>query len=205
MKLTSLSRKEILAIYLGFLILTSLVAWVYAHPPQTDQFDSVSVLGPNNTATDYFPNNSTTITLNEQIQWNVQTYNHLGSTQLFLLYIKLANADPSRGPNATSNTPSQEPPIAQFYRVLMNNETWNIALDWSVTGESTAAGSTTIQNMTINGSPTPPVSVSAFNGKDFRIIIELWSYDAEVHTFIFSFEANEALKSIFNQIYFNTA
>jgi hypothetical protein len=205
MRLTSLGRKEILVVYLGFLILTSLVAWVYAHPPQTEQFASVSVLGSNNTAADYFPNNITTITLNEPIQWNVQTYNHLGSAQLFLIYIKLANADPSLGPNATGNTPSQELPMAKFYRVVMNNETWTLPLEWSVTGESTAGGSTTIQNMTINGAPTPPVGVSAVNGKSFRIIIELWSYDIEAQAFIFSFEANEALESIFNQIYFNTA
>jgi hypothetical protein len=205
MRLTSLTRKEVFAIYVGFLIMTSLIAWVYAHQPSTEQFASVSLLGSNNTAADYFPSNITTVTLNEQIQWNAQIYNHMGTAQLFLVYIKLSNTSYTLGPNATSNSPNQEPPVAQFYRAVLNGETWNIPLQWSLTGESIAGGSTTIKNMTVNGSPASPVGASAVGGRGFRIIVELWSYDVEDKSFIFSFEANEVLESIFNQIYFNTA
>jgi len=205
MRLTSLTWKEVLAIYLGFLIMTSLFAWVNAHQPTTEQFASISLLGSNNTATDYFPNNIPKVTLNEQIQWNAQIYNHMGTAQLFLAYIKLSNTSYILGPNATSNSPNREPPLAQFYRVVLNDQTWNIPLEWSLTGESIAGGQTTIQNMTLNGSPTAPVDVSAVGGSGFRIIVELWSYDVEGKSFIFSFEANEVLESIFNQIYFNTA
>jgi hypothetical protein len=205
MRLTNLTRKEILALYLGFLILTSLIAWVYAHQPISEEFASISVLGSNNTAAYYFPNNITTVTLNEQIPWNLQIYNHMGNAQLFLVYIKLSNTSYTLGPNATSNSPNQEPPLAKFYRAVLNGEIWNIPLVWSVTRESIAGGSTTIQNMTVNGSPTPPVDISAVGGIGFRIIVELWSYDVGDKSFIFSFEANEVLQSIFNQVYFNTA
>ncbi len=203
MRLTAIRSREFLTLFLAFLVLTSLVAWVMANPPSNEDFASVSVLGPRINATSYFPNNIMTVFLNEQIQWNIQTYNHMGNTQLFALYIKLANTTIT-SPNATSNTPSRGFLLFQSYRALLNNETWNLPLSWSITSETSALGTTRIQSMLVNNSPVNGTDVSAISGRNFRIVIELWSYNVQTHSFLFSFMTRTGLNSAFNQIWFNT-
>jgi uncharacterized membrane protein len=202
MKITTLNRKEIVTIFLGSLILTSLLAWVSATPPRTEQFASVSVLGSRMTVANYFPNNVATVTLNEQIGWNLQVYNHMGTSQLFLLKVILANTTIT-GPDAARNIPTQGSLLMQSFRVVLNNETWSLPLQWSITGETNAGGSTTIQTMMVNNNPVNG-GISAVNGKSFRIVLELWSYDTQEHNVIFSFEVSGVLNSIFNQVWFNT-
>ncbi len=196
-------NREFLTLFLAFLVLTSLVAWVTANPPANEDFASVSTLGSRMSAASYFPNDITTVSLSEQIQWDVQVYNHLGSTQLFALYIKLANLTIS-SPNATSNTPSGGFLLVQYYRAMLNNETWNLPLTWSISSETSGSGMTSIQSMLVNNTPVSVSGVSALNGKNFRIVIELWSYDVQTHSFLFSFIARGTLDSTFNQVWFNT-
>ncbi len=203
MRLGLIRSREFLTLFLAFLVLTSLVAWVVANPPANEDFASVSVLGSRMSAVSYFPNNITTVFLNEQIQWNVQVYNHMSTTQLFALYIKLANTTIT-SPNATSNTPSGGFLLFQSYRAMLSNETWNLPLSWSITSETSVSGTTKIQSMMINNALVPGTDVSAVNGKNFRIVIELWSYDVQTHSFLFSFMTRGVLDSAFNQIWFNT-
>lgn len=199
--------KELVSAYLIFLALTSVVAWVAAHPPRVEEFSSISVLGETMNATNYFPNNTTSVPLNQQISWVVQVYNHMGSVQLYQVKVSVTNTTINgqpAGPNATSHTPSQGDKLLEIYRVLLNGESWNLPLQWSITQETNGGGVTTIQTIRVNNNPVP-VGISAVSGKDFRIVIELWSYDTETHDFIFSFTGNGILYSVFNQIWFDTA
>jgi len=65
--------KEFAWLFLLFLSLTSVTAWVVANPPMQDQFASISVLGTDMTATNYFPAGNSTITPQEAVQWNLRT------------------------------------------------------------------------------------------------------------------------------------
>ena len=187
-----------------FLVLTSTITWVVANPPRLDEFSSISVLGPSMTATSYFPGNSTTVGQNVPINWTVQVYNHMGSVQLFLVRVLLSNLT-IYGPNATDNSPSEGSPILDVYRAVQHNETWTLPLQWSIIDDPSVGGTTTIQTMSINNSTVnPPVKVSASGGLNFRIVIELWSYDIRLGGFIFSFTSNGSLASVFDQIWFNT-
>jgi hypothetical protein len=209
LRIIILGRKEFAAMFLGFLVLTSAIAWVEANPPRIEQFASLSLLGSNMSAAFYFPNNVTTVARNERVIWDVQIYNHMGSSQLFQLVVKLSNSsrtfDP--GPNATSNTPSQGAVLLRSYKALLNNEMWNFPLQWSITGETTSLGpnpSTTLQSIVVNNATIQPqIPVSAVGGKNFRIVVELSSYDQQIPGFVFSFVANGVLESIFNQVWFN--
>jgi hypothetical protein len=203
MRLTLIRSREFLTLFLAFLVLTSLVAWVVANPPTNEDFASISVLGSRMNTVSYFPNNITTVFLNEPIQWNVQVYNHMSTTQLFAVYIKLANVT-ATSPNATSNTPSGGSLLLQSHRAVLRNETWNLPLAWSVTSETSVSGTTKIQSMTINNALVPGIDLSAVGGTNFRIVIELWSYDVQTHSFLFSFMTRTGLNSVFNQIWFNT-
>ncbi len=190
-----------------FLVLTSTIAWVVANPPRIDQFSSVSVLGPDMTAASYFPGNSTTVAPNAQINWTVRVYNHMGSVQLFLLQVLLSNLT-IYGPNPTNNVPSERSlaaPLFNATRAVQDNETWILPLQWSIVDDPSVGGTTTIQTMWINNLPLAvnPL-VSASGGMNFRIVIELWSYDTQLRDFIFSFTSNGSVASVFDQIWFDT-
>jgi hypothetical protein len=204
---TTLLNREFLTLLLAFLVIASAVAWVVENPPRNEDFASISVLGPRMDASVYFPNNDTTVTKNEPIQWYVQVYNHEKDLQLFSVYVLLANLT-TTSPNATSNTPSGGPLLAHYYRAMEKDETWTIPLSWSITNETTVSGTTTIKNVMINGkindtniSALPTVTVPPLR---FRMVIELWSYSVESQSYIFSFISNGILDSQFNQIWFNS-
>jgi hypothetical protein len=207
-RITTLLNREFLTLFLAFLVIASAVAWVVENPPANEDFASISVLGPRMDASVYFPNNDTTVTKNEPIQWYVQVYNHEKDLQLFSVYVLLANLT-TTSPNATSNTPSGGTLLAHYYRAMEKDETWTIPLSWSITNETTVSGTTTIKNVMINSkivngtniSALPTVTVPPLR---FRMVIELWSYSAESQSYIFSFISNGSLDSQFNQIWFNS-
>src|SRR2546428_12929039 len=95
--------KEFAWLFLLFLSLTSVTAWVVANPPMQDQVASISVLGTDMTATNYFPAGNSTITPQEAVQGNVFVSNHLGTPQLFLLTRTLVN-QPLTEPTPLTNT-----------------------------------------------------------------------------------------------------
>ena len=203
--MTTILNRELLTLFLAFLVVASVVSWVVANPPVNEDFASVSVLGPSMNAAVYFPNNVSTIAMNEQVQWYLQVFNHMGDTQLFSLYILLGNLT-TTSPNATSNTPSGGTMVGQYYRAVQDDKTWTIPLLWSITNETALAGTTTIHGLTVNGNHvTTDISAipSITNSLRFRIVIELWSYDVELHNFVFSIIANGVLDSVFDQIWFN--
>jgi hypothetical protein len=186
-----------------FLVLVSTVAWVAENPPMIDEFSSISVLGPTMTASSYFPGNSTTVVRNETVLWNVQVFNHMGTLQLFLVRIKLANFT-IYGPNATTNSPSEGFRLLDVYRAVKYDETWSLPIQWSIMDNPSSSGTTTIQTMMINNSTVSGIGVSAAGGTNLRIVIELYSYDTEANGFVFSFTSNGVLESVFDQIWFNT-
>ena len=195
--------REFVAVYLVFLVLALAVAWVAENPARIDEFTSISVLGTAATPTAYFPGNIANVSLNEVVHWNVQLYNHMGSTQLYLVRIKLGNFTTSYGPNATSNSPSQGPILLDTYRAVQENNTLTLPFQWSISNDTSLAGTTTIQAMTINNSVLNGIRVSSREGAGFRIVIELWTYDLQTHDFVFSFTSYGSLYSVFDQVWFN--
>ncbi len=170
--------KEFAWLFLLFLSLTSVTAWVVANPPMQDQFASISVLGTDMTATNYFPAGNSTITPQEAVQWNVFVYNHLGTAQLFLLTMKLANQTIS-GPSSPTNTPNAGKILMQTYRAVL------------------------IDSVNVNGQLTNGTMISANGGQNFRIVLELEAYDFQTGSFIFSFRSNGTVRSVWDQIWFS--
>ena len=199
--------REFLSLFLAFIALVSLVAWVSANPPAIEQFASISVVGPNNDASSYFPNNNRNVTLNQPVSWTVQVYNHIGSSQLFQLRIKLANRT-MVGPDPTSSPPiwSDGPVVFNSTRAVLQNETWTLPLQWSITSETVAGQIVTIGSMLVNGqaSTTPNVpAVIIPNGNNYRIIVELWSYDIPTRGFLFSYFSGGLPYGVFDQVWFS--
>ncbi len=196
-----MSRKQFLRTYVIFLALTSIVAWTIANPPQTEQFATVSVLGKGMAATDYFPGNNSTVANGQSVTWYGQVYNHMGSAQLFMVRAKLAN-ESIPGPDIVTHNSSAGVDVLNLTRAVRPNETWTFPLIWSVANTTRGPAAVTIPIIEMNNEPRS-VSVSASLGTRFRIIVELWSYDLEIHDFIFSIRVQGFVRSLWSQVWFS--
>ena len=186
--------------FIIFLGLTALIGWVLQNPAQAEKFASISVLNEKMMASNYYPGNTTLVPKDTLLSWNIQVYNHLGSIQLMLVRAKLSNATLSE-PNATYNLPGSGFPIANFTKVVLNNETWTIPLQWEIVNETTGSAAS-IHAMRVNDQTLYP-NLPSVSGQNFRIEIELWTYDLEIHAFLFSFRTDHMVSSVWNQLWFN--
>ncbi len=196
-----LRSRRFVSTYLVFLALTALTAWVVANPPRFEEFISLSVLSMNMTGTGYFSSNTSTVGTGELISWNIQIYNHMGSTQLLLVDVKLSN-ETLPGPDAKANSPSSGMSLFRASRAILGNETWKMPLQWSIV-DHTQGGVVVMQRMQVNNQTASGINVSANSGMNFRIVIELWTYDLQTHNFIFSFQSNGILRSVWSQLWFD--
>jgi hypothetical protein len=202
--------KEFLATFLTFLALATLIVWLSVNPPAIEQFASLSVIGPTGNAGSYFTSNDSRIVgINQTVSWNIQVYNHMGSSQLFLVYVFLENRTIS-GPDASTNTSTDRTltplPLVQEYHAVSNDETWNFQFQWALTNKTSSPSSVTIHTMNVNGRQVQNLDVSGSTvnptANNFRLVIELWSYNIPTHGFLFSYVNGKSLNSVFNQIWF---
>ncbi len=186
--------------FIIFLGLTALIAWVIQNPARAEEFASISVLNEKMMASNYYPGNTTLVPENTLLSWDIQVYNHLGSIQLMLVIARLSNATLSE-PNATYNLPGSGFPIANFTKLVLSNETWTIPLQWEIVNDTTGSAAS-IQVMRVNNQTVYP-NLPSVSGKNFRVEIELWTYDVEIQDFLFSFHTDHRVSSVWNQVWFN--
>ncbi len=195
--------RRFVSLYLVLLASTSMVTWVIVTPPRFEQYASISVLSQRLTASNYFPGNTSTVEPGQPVSWNIQVYNHMGAAQLLLLIVRLSN-ETIAGPDATTNSPSSGTALLELTRATLNDETWTVPLQWSVIN-ITQTNQVAIQIMQVNSATIGGINVSSPSGKNFRIIVELWTYDIETHSFIFSFKSDGAIRIAWNQLWFDVS
>lgn len=193
--------RHFVSTYLVFLALTTTTAWVVANPPRLEEFVSLSVLSRDLTGTGFFSDNTSTVRTGELVAWNIQVYNHMGTTQLMLVDVKLSN-ETLPGPDAKTNSPSYGVSLFQIVDAVLSNQTWNMPLQWSIL-DQTQNGAVVIQSMQVNNQTVSGLDVSATSGKNFRIVVELWTYDVQTHSFLYSLRSNGEIRSVWVQLWFN--
>jgi len=168
------------------LFLFEIVAYTTTITRPSEKFFQLYVLGPTGSAGNYYPNNSSSLHIGENIQWNLGLISHMNSLQYVSIRVKLGNQtiDP---PNDTLAQPSPAPLITEFKHFIVNNETWAVPFSWQITNYTTTTEgyvrihSLTIDNLTyvLENSPVCP----GINSCNFRIIFELWTWNVDSNNF----------------------
>jgi len=185
-------------------IVASSLVYVTINPRPEEQFFASWILGAQGMAADYYPNNDPTISLGEPVTWTLGVYNHMGSLQYVVLQVKLLNST-MQPPNDTTGQPSQAPPVLEFARVLVNNETWSIPFVWEIQNMTTIQGTVTLTSLSINQTNLTGQFVSAQSGQNFRFVFEVWHYDATTNSPSFAWTTSDGhLHDVWTQIWFNT-
>jgi uncharacterized membrane protein len=169
-------------------------------PLKEEPFLELAVLGENKKAENYYPENDPTINIGEEVNWNIHIYNHMGKEEYVFLRIKLLNST-MIPPDSSNYIPSPAPVAYEIIESLANNETIIIPLTWTINSIDTNLGFTNIQSITINGE-IKQVNVWDANGNNFRIIIELWTFDKRLEKIDFGWQSEEGKKCAWTQIWF---
>ena len=146
-----------------------------------ESFFCLAILGDEDMAENYYPDDDPQIELGEKIHWNIYLYNHMGEVQYILLKIKLLNSS-ALSPNSTTCNPSPSHVIYEVRHVLMSNTTWLFPFNWSIENVKVVNDYTQIENLMINGSPIN-TQIIAERNQIFRFVFELWVYDYNFQDF----------------------
>lgn len=200
--------RSLLPIFLTTLILFEIVAYTTTITRPTEKFFQLYMLGSTGTASNYYPNNSSSLQIGENVQWNLGLVNNMDSFQYVSIRVKLGNQT-INPPNDTLAQPSPAPLITEFKHFILNNETWRVPFDWQIVNYTTTAEghvsihSLTIDNVTyvLENSPVCP----GINSCSFRLIFELWTWNVDSNIFQVGWSNGDQQRIAWIQLWFTLA
>jgi hypothetical protein len=122
--------------------------------------------------------------------------------QLVVIKIKLANQT-IRPPDDLQAQPSPAPLITEFRRFIQDNETWEMPFFWQIVNADMPEGSTRILEMQINNVTYVVPGLSALDGHNFRVILELWTWEPQSETLQFGWSSGNERRVAWLQVWFN--
>ena len=191
-----------LVVFLTLLIIFEMFDYVATTPRPREQFFQLYVLGANRLLSDYYPNDDPNIRVGDLIRWYVGATDFMGSVQLVVIRIKLANQT-IRPPDDLQAQPSPAPLVTEFWRFIQDNETWEMPFFWQIANADTLGGSTRILEMQINNETYQVPSLTAIDGYNFRLILELWTWDTQSGALRFGWPSDGERSVAWVQVWFN--
>ena len=194
--------RNFLVIFITLLIVFEMVAYVSLTPRPSEQFFQFYVLGADHLAASYYPNNNSKIQVGQSVGWFVGVTDLMGSVQLVSIRVKLGNETIS-APNDTNGQPSPAPLMTEFTRAIQDNETWELPFTWQISNVSSNGVSTRILELKINDQLIAVQDLSALNGINFRLILELWTWNVDSSAFEFGWWTGTEHHVAWLQLWFN--
>ena len=183
-------------------LVSSGVAYGILNPPPTEQFFAMWILGSGGLAEQYYPRDDPNLVMGEQLNWTLGVYNHMGSLQYVVIRAKLLNSTLA-APDELAGTPSPVPPIMEFSRVMVDNETWSVPFPWRISSISQRGEALLITELSVGKAVLKGELAAAVSGINYRFIFELWFYDQTVDDFAFAWKTKDIPHAVWTQIWFN--
>ena len=196
------TRRSLLVLFIALLIVFETIAYVATTPQPQEQFYQLTLLGAKHFAADYYPNNNTNVGIGNSVAWYLGVTNNVGSVELVEVRIKLGNQT-TQPPDDQTGLPSPAPLLMQFHRFLQDNETWEFPLIWQVSNATSSGEVISILGLEINNQTIQTLNTSAQNGYNFRLIIELWTWNADSSSYQFGWYSESGHHIAWLQAWFN--
>jgi hypothetical protein len=200
--ISSQNKRTVIVIFITLLIVFEMIAYVSTTPRPREQFFQFYVLGSNRMAADYYPNNDSNIRLGEPVRWHVGVTDLMGNVQLVSIRVELGN-ETIRAPNDTQGLPSPAPLVTEFMRFIQDNETWELLFVWQILNVSSVEGSTRILELQVNNQSFLMQDSSARDGYNFRLILELWTWNVDSGALEFGWWTATEHRVAWLQLWFN--
>ena len=184
-----------------------MVAYTTTITPASEKFFQLYLLGSTETAGNYYPNNSSSLQIGENVQWNLGLVNDMGSLQYVSIRVKLGGNQTIYSPNDTLAQPSPAPLITEFKHFILNNETWIVPFYWQIVNYTTTTkGQVLIHSLTIDNVTyvleNSPLCLE-INSCSFRLIFELWTWNVESNNFQVGWANGDQQRIAWLQLWFN--
>ncbi len=186
------------------LLLTLGMSIVYISSIDRDyeRFISLNTLGSNRSVSNYFPNDIPVIGLGDEMEWNIQVYNRMGNAEYIAVRVKILNSTQPM-PDDKLHAPSPVMHVYEKRYVIAKDQTLTFPLQWRINMIERDADVYIIKQIIMNDEIID-LDVRSVEGKDFRIVLELWKFNLESKEFEFSWLDNSnELRSVWNQIWFS--
>lgn len=198
--------RNLLAVFLILLVLFETAAYFSTITRPSEKFFQLYVLGSDGTAGNYYPNNSSSLQIGENIGWHIGVVNDMGTAQFVSIRVKLSNQT-MNSPNDTLAISASAPIIAEFNHFLGNNETWQIPFEWQIANYTLSTNEhVIIQELTIDNATyalvNAPTCIS-LNSCNFRLIFELWTWNVTIAGFQFGWWNNGQEQAAWLQLWFS--
>ena len=96
--------------------------------------------------------------------------------------------------------------LVEFKHLLAKNSSWIVPLNWAISNVSTDPDHkyVIVKALDMNNHHVSGLNVTSLQGKNLRMVIELWKYNIKDKAFVFQgFPENYNNRSAWNQIWFN--
>jgi uncharacterized membrane protein len=149
--------------------------------PQGEPFSELFLLGVQQKAENYPYNivNDASYTVYAGVT------NHLGTSEYYVLYMKLANGDDVL-PNDEQGIPSSLAPLYEFRFQVQNEQTWLKPVTFQISNSYVIGDKATIGSLTINNVEYTVNKQTFFNETQstyqYRLIFELWLFNSSLGT-----------------------
>ena len=197
-----LGSRAFLLLLASLLVISFTIAYVASDPRPQERFLSISTLGSDMVSSNYYSRGNSTIYVHQHVNWNLDVYNRMGTTEYLSVRVKLLNSTQIM-PDDDLHIPSPEKELIEMRYMLPNNATWVVPLDWVIRQIVHESEYVVIKSLDINGIEIDDLNIRSVHGKNFRMIIELWRYDKEIEDFGFAWSSGLDNRSAWNQIWFN--
>jgi uncharacterized membrane protein len=187
-----------------FIILSAIyisIAYATLSFRDSEEFISMSTLGSNMLAGDYYPNSNSNIKIGNELRWFVEIYNRMDKAEYIAIRVKILNST-DIAPNDNEHAPSPINHIYEIKKVIKSNETLTFPLTWRIDAIERDDRYVIIKKININNNDIE-INTRSIDGNNFRIVLELWVYNPENNTFEFAWRANNNINSVWNQLWFN--
>lgn len=171
--------QRMLVVFVSGIMVFSLLFYMAIHPKQGEQFFALSVLGPNLKAEGYYPTEEGKILVGENASWFIEVSSHMSSSNLVRLTIGLGV--PEESPSGTFPKVGVDT-VAVYDKILQEGQTWTLPLNWRVVSAASDLEGKVNVCMALNNIVVQPAVVSE-QGKNFRMIIGLWSIEPGTQTY----------------------
>jgi len=194
--------RGLFAVSLLVVLLIAVVAvFAAVWPRYEEEFVAMGVLGEEGRAEGYYPNGDPSLAINSSVQWYLYLYNHRPAPSSVSVRVRVVNSTVP-GPNRTLRAPCPAPAAFEVTTALGANETRLMPYTWRVSEASQSGDSTVINELVINGSRVG-LNASSGDGRGFRMVLELWTYDEAYGAFRFGWESRGEYYCVWNQVWFN--
>jgi hypothetical protein len=187
-----------IAIFLIFISFIPVFSEYVNH--KTNEYFSLSILGKNGVAENYFSFNDNQVGTDEKMDWIVNVDNKMGSLQYVKLIFKLINSSELNDNILCISNPKDK--IYEISKLIESNENLEEKIQWYISEVERDEKYVVIKKMVFNDNEFE-TNLMSLEGQDFIFLVELWVYDPQKSEFIFGWNKNDQQECLSNKIWFN--